>query len=125
MIDNPRKFTAGPDPFGRKWQVVFRWQQNGISIRHADTIDNKFELTADDGTVMEKVVAINHIDALAVAKKLGREVSDSWLMRIAAEHVASMIETWEDAEPVLVTLAMEQVEAHAAKLQAAFAAAKS
>jgi hypothetical protein len=125
MIDNPRKFTAGPDPFGRKWQVVFRWQQNGISIRHADTIDNKFELTADDGTVMEKVVAINHIDALAVAKKLGREVSDSWLMRIAAEHVASMIETWEDAEPVLVTLAMEQVEAHAAKLQAAFSAAKS
>jgi hypothetical protein len=125
MIDNPRKFTAGPDPFGRKWQVVFRWQQNGISIRHADTIDNKFELTADDGTVMEKVIAINHIDALAVAKKLGRQVSDSWLMRIAAEHVAFIIETWEDAEPVLVTLSMEQVEAHAAKLQSAFSATKS
>lgn len=125
MIDNPRKFTAGPDPFGRKWQVVFRWQQNGISIRHADTIDNKFELTADDGTAMEKVIAINHIDGLAVAKKLGREISDSWLMRIAAEQVATIVETWEDAEPVLVTLSLEQVEAHALKLQSAFASAKA
>ncbi|MCS7024666.1 MAG: hypothetical protein NZV14_07680 [Bryobacteraceae bacterium] len=125
MIQNPRKFTAGPDPFGRKWQVLFRWQQNAISIRHADAIDNKFELTADDGTTMDKVIAIRHTDALAVAKMLGREVTDSWLMRIAAEHILTMIETWEDAEPVLVTLSLEQVEEHARKLQAEFSAARS
>ncbi|MBL8230694.1 MAG: hypothetical protein JNL98_19535 [Bryobacterales bacterium] len=125
MIDNPRKFTAGPDPFGRKWEVVFRWQQNGISIRHADTIDNKFELTADDGTLMDKVIAVNHIDALAVAKKIGREVSDSWLMRIAAEHILTIVDSWEDAEAVLVTLSLEQLEAQALKLQSALAAAKA
>ena len=40
---NYRMFEAGPDPFGRHWQVEFRWLQTGISIRHADTVDVKFE----------------------------------------------------------------------------------
>ena len=42
MIKNFRDFEAGPDPFGRTWQVYFRWLQTGISIRHADTVDVKF-----------------------------------------------------------------------------------
>jgi hypothetical protein len=42
MADNSRRFEAGPDPFGRTWQVEFRWLQTGISIRHADTVDVKF-----------------------------------------------------------------------------------
>ena len=47
MIENFRRFQAGPDPFGRTWDVEFRWQQNGISIRHADTVDVKFHLSRD------------------------------------------------------------------------------
>ncbi len=42
MPDNFRRFQAGPDPFGRVWEVEFRWLQTGISIRHADTVDVKF-----------------------------------------------------------------------------------
>src|SRR5690606_21714904 len=38
MADNLRSFQAGPDPFGRMWNVEFRWLQTGISIRHADTV---------------------------------------------------------------------------------------
>ena len=44
MLDNFRRFQAGPDPFGRTWEVEYRWLQTGISIRHADTVDVKFIL---------------------------------------------------------------------------------
>ena len=43
---NFRQFEAGPDPFGRKFQVFFKWLQTAISIRHADTVDVKFILAA-------------------------------------------------------------------------------
>lgn len=121
MIDNPRLFTAGPDPFGRKWNVVFRWQQNGISIRHSDSIDVKFELTADDGTTMDKVIAIMHTHALAFCKKHGRQLTDAWCMFVAANHIVHIIETWEDSEKTLVTMSMEQIEEQAAKLPTATA----
>ena len=44
MPDSYRRFQAGPDPFGRTWEVEFQWLQTGISIRHADTVDVKFYL---------------------------------------------------------------------------------
>jgi hypothetical protein len=34
---NFRQFEAGPDPFGRKFQVLFKWMQTAISLRHALT----------------------------------------------------------------------------------------
>ena len=43
MIENFRRFET-TDPFGRNWLVEFRWLQNGISIRHSDTVDVKFQL---------------------------------------------------------------------------------
>ena len=47
---NFRQFEAGPDPFGRKFQVYFKWLQTAISIRHADTVDVKFVLEDDGGS---------------------------------------------------------------------------
>ena len=47
MVENFRKFNAGPDPFGRTWNVEFRWLQTAISIRHADTVDVKFEVATE------------------------------------------------------------------------------
>jgi hypothetical protein len=41
---NFRQFELGPDPFGRKWQVSFKWLQTAISLRHSDTVDAKFLL---------------------------------------------------------------------------------
>jgi hypothetical protein len=43
-MQNFRQFEAGPDPFGRKFQVFFKWLQTAISIRHSDTVDVKFVL---------------------------------------------------------------------------------
>ena len=47
MVENFRRFQAGPDPFGRTWEVEYRWLQTGISIRHADTVDVKFRVWTD------------------------------------------------------------------------------
>jgi len=69
MIGNYRSFDVGPDPFGRTWSVVFLWQQNGISIRHADTVDCKFRLT-QGGESQEKVIALPHPALLEVTKEL-------------------------------------------------------
>ena len=68
---------------------------------------------ADDGTTMEKVIALMHPSLLEVSKKLGRELSDSWCIRLSRAHLQSIIETWEDAEKVIVTPAADQIEAHA------------
>ena len=45
---NFRQFEAGPDPFGRKFQVMFKWLQTAISMRHADTVDVKFILVDEE-----------------------------------------------------------------------------
>ncbi len=117
MPDNPRHFEAGPDPFGRKWSVKFRWLQTAISIRHADAVDVKFALTCDDGPEEEKVIALPHSALLSLAAEHKRELTDPWCMRMAGAHLKRMIETFEDMEKTLVTvsggdlaLAAESVE---------------
>src|SRR5262245_29591991 len=114
MADNPRKFDAGPDPFGRKWSVQLRWLQNAISIRHSDSVDVKFEMTADDGTTMEKVVALMHPYLLKLSDIAKRQISDPWCIRLAGAHLKFMIETWEDAEKTIVTPPVEQLQTYLA-----------
>jgi len=116
MPDNPRKLEVS-DPFGRQWSAEMRWLQNAITIRHADAVDVKWELTAGDGTAMEKVIALRHPDLLAVSKKLGRQLSDPWCIRLAAAHLRLVIETWEDADKVIVTPSLEQLEQHARTIE--------
>ena len=71
-MDTFRQFEAGPDPFGRKYQVLFKWLQTAISIRHADTVDVKFVLTSEDGARTEKVIALPHPELLRRAAALSR-----------------------------------------------------
>lgn len=123
MIENPRKFEA-TDPFGRKWQVEFQWHQTAISIRHSDSVDVKWELMADDGTSMERVIALMLPSLNVVAKKLGRGVTDSWCVRLAALHLVRMIETWEDADKIILTPAVEEIEGYAKTLSAEVAAVR-
>jgi hypothetical protein len=103
---NFREFEAGPDPFGRKWQVLFKWLQGAISLRHSDTIDVKFILVDADGERSEKVIAIPHADLCAVSNDLKRPFDDPWCSRIAAMHLQHLIETGEDMEKPLVTIAL-------------------
>jgi hypothetical protein len=112
---NFREFEAGPDPFGRKWQVLFKWLQGAISIRHADTIDVKFILTCD-GERQEKTIAIPHGDLCQVSSDLGRPFDDPWCSRIAAMHLQHLIETGEDMEKALVTITPQGLAMYAKTL---------
>ncbi|MBV9267324.1 MAG: hypothetical protein JO061_14225 [Acidobacteriaceae bacterium] len=111
MADQDRLFKAGPDPFGRMWNVQFRWLQNGITIRHADTVDVKFFVTPDGGEIEEKVVALPHPVLLDFTRTRGLKLSDPLCMRLAASHLRRMIETTEDMDKTLVTVKPEDLEA--------------
>jgi hypothetical protein len=101
MIQNFRRFEAGPDPFARMWLVEFRWLQNAITIRHSDSIDVKFHLFQGEDT-HEKVVSLAHPDLLELSRKDNRPLTDPWCMKLAALHIRHMIETDLDMDKTLV-----------------------
>ena len=103
-----RNFKA-TDPFKREWQAEFRWLQTGISIRHADTVDVKFELRSGED-IQEKVIALPHPLLLELSKSSGVPLTDPWCMRLATAHLQIMIRTWEDMDKTLVTLSLPDLE---------------
>jgi len=115
---NFREFEAGPDPFGRKFNVLFKWMQTAISLRHADTVDVKF-LLIDESAVDEnhgrtqKTIALPHAGLLAVSKELNRPMDDAWCSRIAAAHLLHLVETGEDMEKDLVTVPLPDLKRYA------------
>ena len=115
-MPNFREFEAGPDPFGRKWQVLFKWLQTAISLRHADTVDVKFVLTDTDGGQKQKAIALPHADLLRVSQELKRPMDDPWCSRIAAMHLLHLVETGEDMEKDLVTVAPADLKRYAEKI---------
>ena len=123
-----RRFQAGPDPFGRTWEVEFRWLQTGISIRHADTVDVKFVVwTAGDSAgnskdmepKQEKIIALPHPALLALSATTGHPLTDPWCLMLAARHLKHMFASGEDLEKRLVTLAPSDLERAAGVRQAA------
>jgi hypothetical protein len=114
---NYRQFEAGPDPFGRKFQVYFKWLQTAISIRHADTVDVKFALVGADASRTEKTVALSHPDLLRLSKEAGRRMDDPWCARLAGRHLLYLVSTGEDMEKDLVTVPYADLQRYAAELQ--------
>ena len=112
MLEQFRLFDAGPDPFGRSWQVRFLWQQNGISIRHADTVDVKFSISTG-GREERKVIALAHTDLMRLAGEFNRAVTDPWAARLAAAHLKKMIESDQDMDKTLVTASYQQLVEYA------------
>jgi hypothetical protein len=125
MSDESRLFEAGPDPFGRTWNVQFRWLQTGISIRHADTVDVKFFVTPSDGSTEEKVIALPHPALLRLTAERGRKLSDAYCMRLAAAHLRYMIETSEDMDKTLVTVSAGELASYDQKLNGVTAAQRA
>ena len=123
MSENFRRFETGPDPFGRKWEVEFRWIQNAISIRHSDTVDAKFQLIRGDD-VEEKVVALRHPDLLQLSAKLNRPLTDPWCMKLAALHLKEMIETDRDMDKPIAEPSLADLERHAGRLSQLESAAR-
>ena len=118
MVDNFRRFEAGPDPFGRTWEVEFRWLQTAISIRHSDTVDVKFVVWTEDPNEpepkQERVVALPHACLLALSERTGHPLTDAWCLKLAARHLTAMIQSGEDLEKTLVTLSPADLERAAA-----------
>ena len=108
-MQNFREFEAGPDPFGRTWQVEFKWLLTAISLRHSDSVDVKFSLRCDD-TKIDKTIALRHPDLLELSEKTGRPLTDPWCSRLAAAHLKNVIETGEDMEKDLITPSLEQLQ---------------
>ena len=124
MLDNFRRFQAGPDPFGRTWEVEFRWLQTGISIRHADTVDVKFIVWmngpgGEKQEMQERVVAMPHPALLALSGESGHALTDPWCTRLAARHLAYSYESGEDLEKTLITAPLPALRRAAGLLQPA------
>ena len=113
----PFRYFTTPDLFGSPVQVEFRWIQNGIAIRHADTVDVKFEIVSE-GQREEKILALPHPVLLRVASETGHPVTDPWCSRLAALHLRYMMETGDDLEKPLVTLTAQQIARYAEQLNA-------
>jgi hypothetical protein len=110
---NFREFEAGPDPFGRKFQVLFNWMQTAISLRHADTVDVRFVLIDENGGRTQKTIALPHADLQRVSRELNRPMDDAWCSRIAAAHLLHLVESGEDMEKEIVTLALPDLKRYA------------
>jgi hypothetical protein len=124
MLDNFRRFQAGPDPFGRTWEVEFRWLQTGISIRHADTVDVKFIvwLAGADGAkqeMQERIIAMPHPALLKLSEESGHALTDPWCTRLAARHLAYSYESGEDLEKALINAPLPALRRAAGLVQAA------
>ena len=119
---NFREFPAGPDPFGRSYQVLLKWMQTAISIRHSDTVDVRFVLVGPEARE-EKTIALPHADLLKLSRQTGHELTDAWCSRLAAAHLLHLVETGEDLEKELVIVSFPQLQEHATKLAAAEKAA--
>jgi len=103
-MDNYRNFSAGPDPFGRTWNVEFQWLQTAISIRHSDSVDVKYIIATEGEPKQEKVVALPHPDLLAVCEEVDHPLSDTFCLKLAGLHISRMIESFEDMDKTLVTV---------------------
>jgi len=110
---NFREFEAGPDPFGRKFQVFFKWLQTAISLRHSDTVDVKFVLADESGARTEKTIALPHADLVQVSRETGRKMDDAWCSRLAMLHLLYLIRSGEDMEKSLVTVSPVHLKLHA------------
>jgi hypothetical protein len=96
-MENFRDFTLGPDPFGRTWQVLFRYLQTAISIRHSDSVDVCFILTSGDEKIIRTVV-MQHADLRAYCQAKGRKMEDAWCSRLAYCKLKAMVENAEDLD---------------------------
>ena len=108
-MESYRKFQAGPDPFGRIWDVEFQWLQTAISIRHSDSVDVKFVIWTggadnDAEPRQERVIALLLPDLHSVTSEVGHPLTDAFCGKLAGLHLARMIETFEDMDKTLVTV---------------------
>jgi hypothetical protein len=110
MLENYRSFDV-IDPFGQNWRIRFLWQQNAISIRHADGVDVKFLLDSSEAK-QEKVVHLPHPLLLDLSRQAARPLTDAWVSRLAAAHLRQLVQTGQDMDKTLVTPSAAELESY-------------
>ncbi len=115
-MQNFRDFEAGPDPFGVKWTVKFKWLQTAISLRHSDSVDVKY-LLSDGNQDSQKTIAMQHRELLELSRKTGSPMTDPWCSRIAMLHLKYLIESGEDMEKDLVTVSATELAGYEARIR--------
>jgi hypothetical protein len=115
-VQNFREFQAGPDPFGVTWQVRFKWLQTAISLRHSDSVDVKFILS-DGGSDSQKTISMQHRHLLELSKSSGVPMTDPWCARLAMSHLKYLIESGEDMEKDLVSVAPQELAGYEARIR--------
>jgi hypothetical protein len=116
LMENFRDFSAGPDPFGRKWHAQFKYLQTGISIRHSDSVDVCWVLDNGDEKV-KKVAVIQIADLREYSRRTGRPVSDPWCARIAMCKLTDAIGTGEDLEKEHLPVTARDIEEYDARIK--------
>ena len=71
----------------------------------------------ETGGQTEKTIALPHADLLRVSRETGRPMDDPWCSRLAAHHLLRLVETGEDIEKDLVTVAPADLARYAASLK--------
>ncbi len=64
----------------------------------------------------QKTIALPHADLLALSRETGRQMDDPWCCRLAALHLLHLVETGEDMEKDLVTVAPAALRQYAQEL---------
>lgn len=111
-MENFREFQCGPDPFGRMWEIYFKWLQTAISIRHSDSVDVKFVVRNGEESG-EKTISMPHRKLRELASGIGVKMTDAWCARLAKRHLEHLIVTGEDLEKDLITPSPTQLRAYA------------
>jgi hypothetical protein len=117
-MENFRQFEAGPDPFGRTWDVRLKWMQTAISIRHSDSVDARF-LMESEGEQQQKLISLPHARLIGLSQEAGLPMTDAWCCRLAALHLKHIVESGEDLEKDLVTPSLEQLRGYNEELKSA------
>lgn len=115
-MENFREFQLGPDPFGRNWQVRFKYLQTGISIRHSDSVDICFILSSGDEKA-QKVVVLSHPELREFSKKSGRAITDTWCSRMAFCKLKHVTENGEDLDKEYLIVTPAEIEEYDAAIR--------
>ncbi len=108
-MENFRDFQLGPDPFGRTWHALFKYLQNGISIRHSDSIDVCFVIESGDEKA-QKIVVLSHPAIREFSRRTGRVITDTWCSRMAACKLREVTENGEDMDKEYLTVTPLEIE---------------
>lgn len=94
----------------------FKWLQTAISLRHSDSVDVKFMISAGEDA-SEKTISMQHRDLLELSRANETPMTDAWCSRLAMLHLQYLIESGEDMEKSLIYVAPRELRGYDARIR--------